>query len=158
LTWFNKISALPRRWQVSLAGAILLVLIILFYPFQSTIVPRWRVRIVDDSGVLVSGINVTEHWQHYLIESDGHEDARKTDETGVVDFPARKVRASLVARLVDAVHNQISEGKNAKFGPYASLVIWGHRDFSTAVASYQPGSSPQSEVVVSRQNLNFWSR
>ena len=151
MTWFHKIAELPGRWQASLAGAILLVLIVLLYPFQTTIVPRWRVHVIDESGARVSGINVTEHWQHYLIESEGHEEARQTDETGVVDFPARKVRASLVTRFIDVIFNLLGEGKKARFGPYASLVIWGSRDHETAVASYTPGTPPQTEVIVHRQ-------
>jgi hypothetical protein len=151
LTWFDKIPEIPRRWRAWLAGAVLLVLIILLYPFQSTIVPRWRIRILDESGEQVSGINVTQHWQHYLIESEGHEEARKTDANGVVDFPARTVRAGLITRLVDAAMNLISQGRAAKFGPYGSLVVWGSRDFETAVATYQPGTPPQPEVIVHRQ-------
>lgn len=155
MTWFNKISELPGRWRASLAGAILLVLIVLLYPFQSTIVPRWRLRVIDESGTLVPLTNVTEHWQHYLIESAGHEETRQTDEAGFVDFPARKVRASLVTRFADGVRNLISEGKEAKFGPYASIVIWGGGN-ETAVASYKPGSQPQSEVIVQRDRFNFF--
>lgn len=113
--------------------------------------PQWRVRVVDESGAQVPGINVTQHWQHYLIESEGHEENRKTDESGLVEFPARKVRASLITRLVDSVLNLAGQGRSAKFGPYASLVVWGSREHETAVATYTPGAQPQSEVIVHRQ-------
>ena len=151
MTWFDKIPEIPRRWRAWLAGAVLLVLIILLYPFQSTTVPRWRVQVVDESGVTVTGINVTQHWQHYLIESEGHEEARKTDASGVVDFPARTVRAGLVTRCIDVAINLVKQGRGAKFGPYASLVVWGSRDYETAVASYTPGTQPQTDVIVHRQ-------
>ncbi|HXD30074.1 MAG TPA: hypothetical protein VN643_03090 [Pyrinomonadaceae bacterium] len=150
MTWFNKISEVPRRWRRLLAGAIVLVFLFLIYPFQSTIVPRWRVRVVDESGAQVPGISVTQHWQHYLIESDGHEEARQTDASGVVEFPARAVRASLITRLVDGILNVLTQRGTARFGPYASLVVWGSRDHETAVASYVPGTSPQPEVIVHR--------
>jgi hypothetical protein len=145
------IAEFKRRWLVWLAGAILLILLILLYPFQSTIVPRWRLHVIDESGALVSGISVTQHWQHYLIESDGHEEARKTDASGMVDFPARKIRASLITRFIDLILNLVREGKGAKFGPYASVVVWGSRDYDTAVASYTPGTQPQTDVIVQRR-------
>ena len=94
---------------------------------------------------------MTEHWQHYLIESEGHEDMRKTDAAGIVDFPARKVRASLVTRAVDFGLNLLNQGKSAKFEPYASLVVWGSQEYDTAVASYTPDSQPQTSVIVQRR-------
>ena len=147
---FGKVSALPKRWRARLAGAALLLLILLIYPFQSTTVPRWRLRILDDEGAQVSGISVTEHWQHYLIESDGHEEVRKTDRNGLVEFPARTVRASIITRIIDALLNFSSEGRSARLGPYASLVIWGSRDYETAVTIYKPGAPLQDEVIVHR--------
>jgi hypothetical protein len=47
----------------------------------------------------VRQIKVTEHWQHYLVESEGHEEVRQTDESGRVDFPERSVRASVASRM-----------------------------------------------------------
>jgi hypothetical protein len=147
---FGKLTQLPKRWRARLAGAVVLLLLILFFPFQSTTVPRWRVHIVDEAGVPAPGISVTEHWQHYLLESEGHEEMRRADETGLVDFPARTVRASITTRVIDAIINLLREGANAKLGSYASLVVWGHRDYETAVAIYKPGTPPQTEVVVHR--------
>ncbi|MDQ2855605.1 MAG: hypothetical protein M3R68_04695, partial [Acidobacteriota bacterium] len=90
---FDKIFEFVKRWRAWLAGAVVLLLLILFFPFQSTTVPRWRVHIVDETGATVPDISVTEHWQHYLLEAAGNEDARVTDRAGVVEFPARTVRA-----------------------------------------------------------------
>lgn len=148
---FGKIFQFVKRWRAWLAGAVVLLLLILFFPFQSTTVPRWRVHIVDETGAIVPNISVTEHWQHYLLESAGHEEARLTDHTGVVDFPERTVRAGIVSRAVDALINIARAGAKAKMGPYASLVVWGSRDHETAVATYTPGAPTQSEVVVHRR-------
>ena len=97
-----------------------------------------------------AGVSVTEHWQHYLLESEGHEEMRRTDETGLVEFPARTVQASITTRVIDAIIHLVREGAKAKFGTYASLVIWGSRDYETAVAIYKPGTPPQTEIVVHR--------
>jgi hypothetical protein len=151
LTLFGKISDLPGRWRALLAGASLLFLIILFFPFQSTIVPPWRLHVVDDTGAQVPDIKVTEHWQYYLLESEGHEDMLTSDERGRVGFPARTIRAGIASRVIDAIANFARQGAKAKFGPYASIVVWGSRDYETAVAVYQPGMPPQADIVVHRQ-------
>jgi hypothetical protein len=151
LTLFGRLSQLPKRWRAWVAWAAVLVLIILFFPFQSTTVPRWRVQIVDEAGAQVGGINVTEHWQHYLLESDGHEEMRQANATGVVDFPARTVRASIATRAIDFIINSFRGGAGAKVDPYGSLVVWGSRDHETAVAIYKPGTPTQTEVVVTRR-------
>lgn len=116
-----------------------------------TTAPRWRLRVVDDAGTLVRGIKVTEHWQHYLVESEGHEEVRQTDERGGVDFPERTVRASFVSRALGKMGRFGSLGTPARAGPYASVVVWGSRDYETVVAVYEPEAPLQSEVVVHRQ-------
>jgi hypothetical protein len=150
LTLFGKTFEVPRRWLPWVAGAAVLLLLFLIYPFKSTIVPRWRVHLADEAGTPVAGINVTEHWQHHLIEATGHEDVQQTDASGVADFPERWARASLITRTIDFAMNLASDGRKAQFGPYASIVVWGRRDYSTAVVVYTPGATPQREVMVSR--------
>lgn len=116
-----------------------------------TIVPRWRLRVIDDAGTFVRDIKVTEHWQHYLVESEGHEELRQTDESGRVDFPERIVRASIASRLLGKLSRFKSMGTPAKSGPYASIVVWGSRDYETVVAVYQPDAPQQSELIVHRR-------
>jgi hypothetical protein len=151
LTLLGKISGLPKRWRASLAGALLVLLILLLYPFKTATVPAWGVQVIDDSGTQVPAINVTEHWQHYLLESEGHEEMRKTDGRGLVDFPARFVRASLVTRVVKTIITFVKGGAPARFGRYASLVVWGSPEHDTAVTTYVPGTYPPDKVVIHRR-------
>jgi len=149
---FGKIAELPRRWRVLFAGAAVLLLALFLYPFKTTIVPRWRLNVVDETRVLgVPDIRVTEHWQHYLLESEGHEEMQKTNQNGLVDFPTRTIRASLASRVTRTIFNFAREGANAKSGPYASIVVWGSSDYETTVAVYQPDTPTQTEIVVHRQ-------
>jgi len=149
---FGKIAELPRRWRVLFAGAAVLLLALFLYPFKTTIVPRWRLNVVDETRVLgVPDIRVTEHWQHYLLESEGHEEMQKTNQNGLVDFPMRTIRASLASRVTRTIFNFAREGANAKSGPYASIVVWGSSDYETTVAVYQPDTPTQTEIVVHRQ-------
>ena len=134
------------------AGAAVLLLALFLYPFKTTIVPRWRLNVVDETRVLgVPDIRVTEHWQHYLLESEGHEEMQKTNQNGLVDFPTRTIRASLASRVTRTIFNFAREGANAKSGPYASIVVWGSSDYETTVAIYQPETSTQTDIVVHRR-------
>jgi len=148
---FGKILELVKRWRAPIAGALLFLLLVLIFPFQSTIVPRWRLHVVDETGTQIAGINVTEHWQHYLLESEGHEELRRTDESGVADFPARTIRAGIASRLIRKVVSFAREGDHARYDPYASMVVWGSRDHETAVTVYQPDTAPQVDIVVHRK-------
>ena len=116
-----------------------------------TVVPRWQLRVVDDAGAVVREIKVTEHWQHYLVESEGHEEMGQTNGSGRVDFPERTVRASIASRVLGKLSRFKSAGTPVQSGPYASIVVWGSRDYQTTVAVYQPEAPLQSEVVVHRQ-------
>ena len=148
---FAKLANLQPRWRALLAGVALLILIVFFYPFKSTTVPRWRTHIIEDSGAAVAGMRVTEHWQHYLLESEGYEEMRMTDEAGMVDFPERTVRANFVMRVYDAVSALLRQGSDVKMAPYASLVIWGRLEYDTAVAIHHPGTEPKNEIIIHRR-------
>src|SRR6202022_1146592 len=82
----KKIARLDRRtlrrlW-LPLLTALLTAAIVLVYPFQTTVAPAWHLRVIDDTGLAVPGIKVTEHWQHNSLESTGHEDFETTDRDG----------------------------------------------------------------------------
>lgn len=115
-----------------------------------TSAPRWHLRVVDDAGTSLRDIRVTEHWQHYLVESGGHEEVQRTDESGRVDFPERTVRASIAFRVWAKLRRVGSSGAAARSGPYVSVVVWGNRDYETGVAVYEPEAPLQNEIVVHR--------
>jgi hypothetical protein len=71
----------------------------LLYPFKTTVVPDWKVRIVDEAGNPMRSFRVREVWQHYTIESTSHQEDLITDGDGYVTFPKRTVRGSLLVRI-----------------------------------------------------------
>jgi hypothetical protein len=127
------------------------VIILLFFPFKTTTAPRWQLRVIEDGGAPVREVNVTEHWQHYLVEAEGHEELRRTTDNGQVDFPERTVRASIVSRGFATLRRLGGFGTSTRSGPYASVVVWGQREYETMVAVYEPPSPLASEIVVHRQ-------
>lgn len=144
----------PPRW-ISKSGshargavvALLLLLLLLLYPFETTIVPEWNLKVVDDDGAAVGDINVTEHWQHYLLETSSHEETRRAGTNGVT-FPPRAIRASLLGRGWAAISRIKTDGWQARMSPAASIVVWGHKNYATTVAVYFSKAQPQSHVIV----------
>ncbi len=145
------ITNLSPRWRKVLGLVSLVLLLILLYPFKTTTVPEWNLRILDDAGAAVRGIKVTEHWQNYLLEANGHEDSRTTNEEGRVDFPSRNIRASLLGRLVARIGKTGRHGDPGRIDPYGSVVVWGSKHHSLTVAVHREGELPQSEIRVQRR-------
>lgn len=148
MRFIPPISSLSPRAQVALAVVLALFLVALLFPFKTTIVPPWRLRVVDQAGVPVHAINVTEHWQHFLLESVGHDELLQTGLDGTVSFSERTIRASLLRRLVATLSSLATDGFRAKRGPGASVVIWGSKDHATTVETYSNEQPPPSEIVV----------
>jgi hypothetical protein len=136
--------------RIALAAALALSLVIFLYPFKTTTLPQWSLRIVDDAGAPVREINVTEHWQHYLLESAGHEEAQTTNRDGRVSFALRSIRASVAGRLFARIGKIARQGDRGRTDPYGSVVVWGSKDHATTVAVYQEQEIPQPEIRVQR--------
>jgi len=145
LRWIPKFG--PRLVK-ALAVIVLLLAVLLLFPFKTTIVPTWTLKVTDESGNPVQEIRVTEHWQHYLLEASGHEELRRVDADGRVSFPERTIRASLLRRLLATLSRFNKSGNEARSEPYASVVVWGSKLHETAVAIYREEQAPQSEIVV----------
>jgi hypothetical protein len=143
--WIAELSA---RVKYALGLVLLLLLLVLIYPFQTTIVPHWRFLVVDDHGSPVRAMNVTEHWRHYLLESEGHEEIARTEDDGQVNFPARTIRASLLHRMMARINKAAGGSGQARVDASASVVLWGSKKYQTTVAIYSEPNPPQSEISV----------
>lgn len=149
----RRISDLRRlgyRSRLILTAALVLFLVAFLYPFKTTTVPEWKLRVVDDAGEPVGEINVTEHWQHYLLESAGHEEAQTTNQNGRVSFDLRSIRASLAGRLLARISKFARQGNPGRTDSYGAVVVWGSKDHATTVAVYQENETTQSEIRVQR--------
>ena len=138
------------RFRIVVVCALAVVLIIFLYPFETTTVPQWSLRIVDDAGAAVPEINVTEHWQNYLLETGGHEEAKTTNQDGLVSFDERSIRASLARRLFSRISkfgNYNNRGRPIRYG---AVVVWGNKGYETTVAVYSGEGTPEPEVRVLR--------
>lgn len=149
IQWVSDRWRSSKRFRIGVVVALVVLLVALLYPFETTLVPQWNLRIVDDSGAPVREINVTEHWQNYLLESEGHEEAKATNQDGFVSFRARNIRAS-VANRVFAWINKLGSQNRGRPVRYGSVVVWGSKNYETTVAVYSGEGLPQAEVCAQR--------
>ena len=73
---------------------------LLLYPFETTVVPEWKIRVVDESGKPVGNVLVNQGWRDHSIELHRSEQGISSDSQGYVYFPRRAVRAGLLHRLI----------------------------------------------------------
>ena len=150
IQWLSEQWRTSNRFRIVVVAAAVLFLFIFLYPFETTTVPQWNLRVVDDAGAPVREINVTEHWQNYLLETTGHEEAKTTSDNGLVSFDERSIRASVVHRLfarISKFGNYNNRGRPIRYG---AVVVWGSKNYETTVAVYPGEGAPQPEVFVKR--------
>lgn len=150
IRWIFDRWRLGYRFRIVVIAALVIFLVTFLYPFQTTTVPQWNLRVVDDAGAPVREINVTEHWQHYRLEADGHEEAQTTNQDGLVSFGLRSIRASVARRLFARIRKFGSHDARGRTDRYGAVVVWGNKSYETTVAVYQEEQMPQPEIRVQR--------
>ena len=100
---------------------LLIAGVALLYPFDSIVSPAREVLVVTEDQHPVQGVVVRQIWQNYSIESQGHEEDLRTDESGRVSFPKRTVKASLARRILHPIWNVVTQGVHASFGVHTDM-------------------------------------
>jgi len=150
IQWISEQWRSSNRFRIVVIAAAAIFLVTFLYPFETTTLPQWNLRIVDDAGAPVREINVTEHWQNYLLETGGHEEAKTTNQDGLVSFDERSIRASVARRLFSRISkfgNYNNRGRPIRYG---AVVVWGNKSYETTVAVYPGEGTPQPELTVQR--------
>jgi len=140
----------PSRKRYLKIALLCFVVVLLLYPFESTVVPAWKLRVVNDAGQACAEMQVNEGWGHYSLElnSTGQSEFRFTNEEGVVEFPSRKIRASLVRRIampIVANAMTIAHGSTGKSG---YVFATGMKD--GPFLNYDPGKPMPKELAVEK--------
>lgn len=128
---------------------LLILLAVLIYPFETVIVPAWKIRVVDKDGKPVKDDFVKQVWKHYSLELDPGENSedRRSDDDGYVVFPARTIRASLLKRAVVPALNGLRLQEHASFGPRAYVIVWG-TDGSPQAVNYDQNKPLPTEITL----------
>ena len=134
-----------KKWLfVGLALSIALLL-----PFPTTVVPEWKIRVVDWEGKPLTDEFVRQSWTHYSLESCcGDIDDRWTDENGYVVFPERLIWASLLRRALFPIWARVMTIAHGSEGIAADVVVWGKDTYSESV-EYKPNQPLPDKIVLS---------
>jgi hypothetical protein len=154
LLLIRRVTHLPRPLCIAIGSALAVLLILLLFPYNTTVVPPWTLRVIDHLEQPVAGINVTQHWQNYLLEPKGHEELRSTPGNGEVDFPERTIRASLFTRGLARITKATRSGVEKRTDCYASVVVWGSKEYETTAAVHNGSEISRQTIVVHRLNYN----
>ena len=136
-----------RKRTVLLAVLGILLFIIMPIPFESVVVPEWKIKVVDSKGNPVPNKEVTQRWQHYSLESmiNDHYEKRQTNNEGIVVFPERTIKASLLRRCLAVLAKLlVFLNPHASFGPYSYILS----DGKTNDLYYEGGEIKDKVLIV----------
>lgn len=136
-----------RRVFIVLIIAVL-VLVGVVYPFESTVVPAWSIRVIDEAGRPYAGMEVSQAWKHDSLELEGGEnmETRSTDASGYVEFPDRTLRLSLVSRFFRMAFTRAAKLLHGSTGIHARVAATGPQGYKSV--EYVPGKPPPEQLVL----------
>ncbi len=145
-SYFRRLKSVLSRRQ-----AILLALIILFLvSYPTTVVPKWRTKVIDEAGKPYAGMVVTQAWKNYSLELEGGEnmETRRTDGDGYVTFPKRTFWAGLLSRGFRRGFTAAMTIAHGGGGIHADIAATGPQGYISV--EYMPGKPPPPELMLPR--------
>jgi hypothetical protein len=106
-----------RKWTI----VLIMVAVLILYPFQMTVVPEQRVLFVTNDMHPIKGALIRQSWQNYSLEHGGHEEDLATDAHWRVTFPRRTMRAPLIWLALGPLASVAGQGVHASFGVHTDM-------------------------------------
>jgi hypothetical protein len=127
---------MSRKLRVGtfLLGLILAVAIVLWYPYESGIVPEWKLQVVDQSGQTVVGAQVSQQWLDPIDDGIVSVDSRTSDARGVVLFPK------------PVLHNRLALG-TVRSAPSSRIEVCWHDQYGDVGWDGKPPQLPPQLVL-----------
>ena len=131
---------------------IVLLVIIVVYPFETTVVPAWGFRVVDEEGKPYVGKQVRQLWKHYSLEFESGQNGefQVTDSEGFVSFPERTIRASLLWRMIVPAIKTVLTLAHGSTGIDAYVSTSGPQGYKSV--EYVPGKPLPERIVLPRKD------
>jgi hypothetical protein len=123
----KKLSLSKKKIVIA---ALCVLIAAAFYPYESVVVPTWKVKIIDVNGSPCENMPVMEMWGHYSLFLTGNHQSEDsvTDKNGFVEFPERSVRAIGIRRLVMPFVTMILTIAHGSTGVHAAVSTSGLKD------------------------------
>ncbi|MGB7069308.1 MAG: hypothetical protein WBD22_07420 [Pyrinomonadaceae bacterium] len=126
-----------------------------FIPFNTTLVPEWKVQVIDENGNPYKGKGVRQFCDSYTLGvspcQDSNDFMRLTDENGYAVFPERKINMSLLFRLIRSVFNFVMQLAHGSFGVDIYLDSTGPQDYKSL--KYIPGEPLPEKFILSSESF-----
>lgn len=129
---------------------LVLAILVAVSPYESTIVPAWKLRVVDETGTPYVGKQVNQTWKHYSLDKDPgtNIESRYTDSNGYVAFPERTIKASLLSRVVRSVYSAAMTLAHGGYGVHAYVSALGPQGYESV--NYSPNQLPTQMILASK--------
>jgi len=119
-------------------------------PYRTVLVPKWRVRVVNEQGVPYVGKMVDQTCEHYTYDvnpcSLAADDIRRyTDDNGYVEYSEKSFSLSLLSRIVRACKSYFLLIAHGSVGPDVHLYSANPRYKDL---KYIPGSGDPPDLYV----------
>lgn len=136
------------KTQFLIVVFICLGLLVFLVPIETSVIPQWRVQVVDVNGTACASMRVTQSWGHYRLFLDGNHssDRRFTDPNGYVQFPERTIRASLSRRIIVPILTRITTIMHGGWRVVGSVWASGIKD--VVWLSYESGRPLPGKMIV----------
>lgn len=142
----------------SLLGLVLLLglLVVGLIPFNTTLVPEWRLKVTDEAGVPYVGQGIRQFCYSYTLGMspchDSNDFVRETDASGFVAFPERTINASLLSRIVRSIYHLVMQKlADGSYGEQVYVDATGPSGYKTL--EYIPSEAPPEVFVLRRSGL-----
>lgn len=137
---------LKSRWGVLLWLSVAVAS--LLYPFKTTSVPAWTLRVVDENEKPYAGLTVRQSWKNYTLDHEAgeHIEDAVTDDNGYVTFPERTLSFSLLGRIIRTLFAAAMTIAHGGFGTRADVFV-GRENFFRSVR-YEPGKPLPDKLII----------
>lgn len=147
----RDVSSWRKARGCRLCATVVVITVILLFPLQTQVVPRWIVRVVDSSGTPVAGAIVRQQWKYEPFDMERHEGTEMTRKDGFVVFRSRHLRMSLAERGIGLAVGLLRADPHADWGRN-SLLVATAPGFEAGEASYRPSESLPAEIRIRRSD------
>lgn len=125
-----------------------MLVVVAMYPFETTVVPGWRLRVVDENGKPYVGKQVRQAWKHYTLDREPgtNMEDQFTDGDGQVTFPERIIRANLFSRVMLTTYSALMTFAHGSYGIHADVAASGPQGYKSV--AYVPGKPLPEQIVL----------
>lgn len=134
---------------------LIVIIAVLIIPFPTTIVPAWKLKVIDDKGKICPKKEVTQTWAHYSVcvgLGCFQSEDKITNAEGNVEFPKRTIWAPLIWRILGSLIANALTIAHGSAGVASSVHTRGLKD--VAWLSYKPNEQLPKKMIVESCKLD----